>query len=317
LPDTQFSDSLEVGLEIPCDLHAVLQIADGGGQQDGIPESSAVGHGCDVTNNPTHDLVSSVADVHRRHVSSICRLQLLAEVARLGLGYATVVREVEVVQGLRRDKPIFDQLETYAQQQSPHFYDLHALVTVRLWSVLEAFVHDICCLLLAKVPSARQQEAVTKLKAPVVLILDSGEQEQAEYLCELLDSSCSAALKPGVGRFEAVLGALGYGGPVHDVVRRELFHCSKLRNCIVHNDAIVDSQLVKACPWWAGTESTRAGITSQMSQKHLYAVCWYMMEIQRRVLPSDFPQMDKLREEQQSCIQIIEQGGCPGKLPFA
>ncbi len=261
--------------------------------------------------------IESIAEIHFRHAASIQRLQLLAEVARLGLGYAQVVRDIAGLQGLANDKPLFDQLETYAKQQSPDFFDLHALVAVRLWSILETFVHDICCFLLEKVPSVRQLPNVSKLKAPIIEFLDSDSQEQADYLYELLDSSCSAALKPGAGRFEAVLSLLGYGGPVNKQVRDALFHCSKLRNCIAHNDGIVDRQLVKACPWWKGTEGTRVGITAAMSHKHLYAACWYMMEVQRRILPPDFDRMDKLVEEQEAYIDSIEKGGTAGQFPFA
>jgi len=143
--------------------------------------------------------IESIAELHFRHAASLQRLQLLGEVARLGLGYAQVVRDIEGLKGLPKDKPLFDELETYAKQQSPDFFDLHALVTVRLWSVLEAFVHDMCCFLLEKVPSVRQLPGVSKLKAPIIEFLDSDSQEQADYLCELLDSSCSAALKPGAG----------------------------------------------------------------------------------------------------------------------
>lgn len=246
-----------------------------------------------------------------RHAGAIGRLQLLAELARLGREYVPVLKMID------KHKPMVDHLERYAKEQSPDFFDLHALVTVRLWSILEAFVHDISCFLLEKVPSVREQESVAKLKGPIVQFLRSGTQEQADYLYESLESSCSAALKQGVGRFEAVLSGLGYGGPVDDRVRHALYHCSKLRNCIVHNDGIVDRQLVAGCPWWKGTEGTRVGITAQMSQKHLYAVCWYMMEVQRRILPPDFERMDKLVQEQASYIAGIEKGGNPGQYPFA
>ncbi len=261
--------------------------------------------------------IESIAEIHCRHAASLHRLQLLGEVARLGLGYAQVVRDIEGLQGLPKNNPLLDQLETYARQQSPDFFDFHALVTVRLWSILEVFVHDMCCFLLEKVPSVRQLPGVSKLKGPITEFLNADSQEQADYLYELLESSCSAALKPGAGRFEAVLSLLGYGGPVNKQVRDALFHCSKLRNCIAHNDGIVDRQLVKACPWWKGTEGTRVGITAAMSQKHFYATCWYMMEVQRRILPPDFERMDKLVEEQESYIDCIEKGGTPGRFPFA
>ena len=246
-----------------------------------------------------------------RHSHAIGRLQLLAELARLGRDYVPVLRMID------KNKPMVGHLEQYAKEQSPDFYDLHALVTVRLWSILEAFVHDICCFLLEQVPAVRERKEVGKLKAPIVEFLDSSSQERADYLYELLNSSCAAALKPGVGRFESVLSALGYGGPVEDKVRDALYHCSRLRNCIVHNDGIVDKKLVDGCPSWGGTEGTRICITAVMSQKHLYAVCWYMMEIQRRILPPNFDQMDKLVEEQASYIKNIESDPIPGMYPFA
>ncbi len=246
-----------------------------------------------------------------RHSHAIGRLQLLAELARLGRDYVPVLRMID------KDKPSIGHLEQYAKEQSPNFYDLHALVTVRLWSILEAFVHDICCLLLEKVPAVRARREVTKLKAPIVEFQDSSSQERADYLYEVLDSSCSAALKPGVGRFESVLSALGYGGPVEDKVRDALYRCSRLRNCIVHNDGIVDKKLVDGCPWLAGTEGTRVGITAAMSHKHLYAVFWYMMEIQRRLLPPNIDRRDELVEEQASYIKMIESDPIPGTYPFA
>jgi hypothetical protein len=177
-------------------------------------------------------------------------------------------------------------------------------------------VHDTCCFLLERVPAVREQEAVAKLKGPIVKFLSSSGQEQADYIYELLESSCSAALKPGVGRFEAVLSSLGYGGPVEDKVRDALYHCSRLRNCIAHNDGIVDRNLVAGCPWWKGTEGTRVGITSGMSRKHFYAVCWYMMEIERRILPPDFERMPQLLDEQRSYINAISEGGNPHAYPF-
>lgn len=97
-----------------------------------------------------------------RHASALGRLQLLFEVARLGRDYVPVLKMID------GDKPGLPALEAYAKEQSPEFYDLHALVTVRMWSILEAFVRDISCLLLAHVPAVREQDAVSRLKGPIV-----------------------------------------------------------------------------------------------------------------------------------------------------
>jgi|SRR5882724_5383946 len=255
-------------------------------------------------------LVLAIGGIHARHAHALGRLQLLAEVARLGRDYIPVLRTIDA------KKPGLPALEAYAKEQSPDFFELHALVTVRLWSILEAFVHDLSCFLLATVPAVREQEAVEKLKGSIIKFLNSSRQEQADYLYELLESSCSAALKSGVGRFEAVLSLLGYGGAVEETVREALYHCSKLRNCIVHNDGIVDRDLIAGCSWWKGTEGTRVGITASMSHKHFYAVCWYMMEIERRVLPPDFERMPKLMEDQRGFLGALAKGGNPGGYPF-
>lgn len=255
------------------------------------------------------DPTESIGAIHTRHAAALGRLQLLFEVARLGRDYVPVLRMID------GGKPALPALEAYAKEQSPEFFDLNALVTVRMWSILEAFVHDLSCLLLANVPAVREQEAVAKLKGPILKFLNSSSQEQADYLYELIESSCSAALKPGVGRFEGVLSMLGYGGPVDDGVRDALFHCSKLRNCIAHNDGIVDRNLIEACPWWKGTEGTRVGITASMLRKQFYAICWYMLEIERRVLPPSFERLPQLLAEQQKHLSEMANGASRG-YPF-
>jgi hypothetical protein len=215
------------------------------------------------------------------------------------------------------DKPMVGHLEKYAEEQSADFYDLYSLVAVRLWSILEAFIHDVSCFVLEHVPAVRERKEIAKLKAPIVEFLNSTSQEQADYLYELIDSNCSGALKPGVGRFEAVLDSLGYGGPVDATVRDEIYHLNRLRNCIVHNDGIVDRQLVKTCPWWKGTEGTRVGITAAMSRKFLFAISWYMMEVERRMLPPDFDRLDKLEEEKKHFLAELAAPHVPGRYPFA
>lgn len=113
-----------------------------------------------------------------------------------------------------------------------------------------------------------------------------------------------------------MLSSLGYGGPVNDDVRDALFHCSKLRNCIAHSDGIVDRNLVSACPWWKGTEGTRVGITASRSRKHFRAICWYMMEIQRRILPPDFERMPELLDEQRVHLEGVTKDEAATSYPF-
>lgn len=254
--------------------------------------------------------VRRLATIHLCHAHAIGRLQLLAEVARLGRDYVPVLRHLGSHSGT------IDALEDYVKTQHPDFYDLHSLVSIKLWSILEAFVRDVCCFLIETVPSVRNRDALQKLKAPIIQFLQSSSQEQADFLYETIETSCSASLKPGVGRFEAVLSDLGYGGPVHDRVRAELYHLSRLRNCIVHNDGLVDKKLISACPQWKGTEGTRVGITAKMSQLHLFSVGWYMLEVMRRISNQAGIPPQPWEAEQTKYLDLLLKGGLPGKFPF-
>ncbi|QDT45434.1 hypothetical protein Pan241w_55540 [Gimesia alba] len=236
---------------------------------------------------------------------------MLAEVARLGRDYIPVLKTIA------KEKPSTSPLEKYAEEQSPNFYDLYALVAIRLWSILEAYIRDISCHVIEHVPEVRQRKEFSKLKAPIVDFLNTTNQEQADYLYELIEANCTGALKSGVGRFEAVLSSLGYDGPVDDTVRDELYHLSRLRNCIAHNDGIVDKKLIGGCPWWKGNEGTRVGITAAMARKFLYAVSWYMLEVERRALPSNFDHLDKLEKKQTEYLQELNSEYIPGRFPFS
>lgn len=251
-----------------------------------------------------------------KHSHSLGRLQLFAEVARLGFHYATIVREVERSHNLP-DKPLHDSLEAYVELQSPDFYDLHAFACIRIWSTIEAFVSDVACFSLRTIPEVKQSSALAKLKGPLIEYASASEPRQAELMFQLLESQVNAPLKAGVGRFEATLKSLGLGGGVHQRVRDALYDCSNYRNCIVHNDGIIDHALVTAIPVFESVKGTRLGITPKDARRFLYAAFWYMLEIQRRIVPDDFDGLTILRSEQAQYLDWLDSGGpSPTSLPF-
>ena len=66
---------------------------------------------------------------------------------------------------------------------------------------------------------------------------------------ELLEQDIGARLKPGAGRFECVLEALGFQGGVQESLRRDLVEFRATRNVLVHNAGVVDLKFKKTCPW--------------------------------------------------------------------
>lgn len=252
-----------------------------------------------------------------RHSSSIGRLQLFAEVCRLGFQYVPVLPELDRFYGkdtASSDSPI----QKYANDQSETLFDLHNLMSVRIWGILEAFVSDIASFLIQS-GAAKFNDKAVKTKIPLSLMLKSDTSEYAEALLGALEQSVDASLKPGVGRFEATLDLLGASGSVDSNVRSALFKCSKIRNCIVHKDSIVDQALVDAIPELKDSVGKRVGVTWIRAREFFYAACWYILEIQERLIPDEAPPriLEQIRAAKVSMITGLENASAnPSSLPF-
>lgn len=262
------------------------------------------------------DKIESLAHIAIRHGAAIGRLQLFGEVARLGFSYANVVADVEHVQGLPR-KALHDQLEEYVGVQIPDLYDLYSLVVVRLWSILEAYVDDVCALLLTCLSPENLSEKMKRVRIPIELALSEPSEERTEGIIGAIQNSVGAQLKSGVGRFEEMLQILDLGGAVNTGVKNALFELSKYRNCIVHSDGIIDTDLCTAIPVFRNVKGTRLGVTAKEARQFLFAILWYFIEIQRRLLPTDFAGLPNLLKEQDNYLErMANPMKYPTQIPF-
>lgn len=263
---------------------------------------------------------SNLPDLSRlagKHTSSLWRLQLFAEVCRLGFRYATVLPDIDRLHG-KEVGGGQDQIQKYVAEQGETLFDLHNFASVRMWGILEAYVGDVSTFLI-KTESARFSDKASKTRVPISLITNRSSGEYAEALISSLEQSVDASFKAGIGRFESVLGLLGASGAVDERVKDALFCCSKIRNCIVHNDSIIDSALATAIPELSENVGRRVGVTWLKAREFLYASCWYIVDIQERLIPAEARQeiKDQLRDAKENFLNRLDAvAENPASLPF-
>lgn len=180
----------------------------------------------------------------------------------------------------QRDEKLKQFAEREAAKGNPYLF---GLAIIRLWSILEAAVKFILLESLKSTKFHEYGQDLTTLSVPLVEFLQASDEERAELILERLNQRISSALKPGMGRFEAPLAAVGRGGGVADSVRRAILELSEVRNILVHRNGIADRKLLEMCPWLQ-LETGQPHLPSYQDF-HIYqsAVFWYILELERRV----------------------------------
>jgi len=145
-----------------------------------------------------------------------------------------------------------------AQEIECGFPTLHAHTVVALWGALDALVSDLMTSALLNEPSVLAGERFARIKVPLAEYERLGAEGRMAFLAAEVARAINADLKPGVGKFEALLENIGLAGAVDDAVRRNLLEMSEVRNLLVHRAGIVDSRFAAACPW----------LTPKLGDKH-------------------------------------------------
>lgn len=219
-------------------------------------------------------------------------LDLFLELALEGYSFAesaNVIRKILAESDMSFDgedaKTRSQELEAFATNERELGRPfLFGLATVRLWSILEALVEDIVVCSIVDEPAVSEREPLFRLKGPLVAFARQSQEERADTLYNMLEESVAARFKKGVGRFEAVLGALGLDGGISDSVRRTLLELSEIRHAVAHRNGLIDRKLKGACPWIDGEVGERIRFSPKRFYAYSSAVRWYSIELSRRVI---------------------------------
>lgn len=232
------------------------------------------------------------------HFESIIDLGHFVDLVMAGFSYAQVAQRMSDFverQRKRRDEPTsaaeleeqkrrHEELAEFSRvQESRGFPYLYSTASVRLWSILEAFVDDVLEFMLANLTPEKASSDLLSVEGSLLEFSMMSSEDQAIYLLARVKEMLSSRLKLGVGRFEAPLGYVGLSGGVNDAVRRSLFELSEVRNIVVHKNSSADSRLIENCPWMNLEIGEPIDITREVYEIYVQASLWYLVEMGERM----------------------------------
>ena len=130
-----------------------------------------------------------------------------------------------------------------------NFSSIASQSIIVLWGALEAAVRDFSVNWLLAFPHLLEKPSISSIKVRLGDFLSLTDDDRARFIIAELERSVAAKLKPGVGRFEAVLEQIDLAGGISDKIRRDILELSAIRNVLVHNAGHADAKFLKLCPW--------------------------------------------------------------------
>ena len=160
---------------------------------------------------------------------------------------------------------------------------LHSQAVVSLWTSLEDLVRTFLATWLANEPSAKQVDAIAKLKMSLGEYERLEEEERCLYAVELLERELQSPLRHGVSRFESLLQPFELSGKIDSEVQKHIYELYHVRNVLVHRRGIADKKLVESCPWLGLAPGDEVVVTHNMYGRYSKAVMTYVVELIQRV----------------------------------
>lgn len=195
-------------------------------------------------------------------------------------------------------------------QEKEGFPFLYNLVSVRAWSILEAFVDDFFILFLSENFETLNNDTFTKIKGSLIDFVFMPRTAQVEYLFDLIKLEYKINTRIGINRFEGLLKLIKHDGEVNEIVARHIYELSQVRNVIVHRNGKADNRLIDNCPWLNLTIGQQVNLDGLMYTRYLKSVYWYVLEIFDRHFTktnrNEFKQyLQNLKDEQIKTIQEL------------
>ncbi|MSS71104.1 MAG: hypothetical protein EXS64_06420 [Candidatus Latescibacteria bacterium] len=132
---------------------------------------------------------------------------------------------------------------------------------------------------------------------------------------DFLKQNINTNLKPGIGRFESILGKLGLGGEVPDRIRRIMFELSEKRNVLIHCNGKADSRIIKRCLWLNLSVGDEVRISRKDFGRYIQSAHWYLLELIVRLNrptisddPQDIDSLQKHEELRDFILSSLESG---------
>lgn len=217
------------------------------------------------------------------YIRDIKELDAFSEVADFGTDYLYNIRIDEDADYSESNNNVIErtkEIKNFASiQEREGFPYLYNLVSVRAWSILEAFVDDFFILYLSENFENLNNDTFTKIKGSLIDFVFMQRPEQVEYLFDLIKLEYKINTKIGINRFEGLLKLIKHDGEVNDIVAKHIYELSQIRNVIVHRNGRADYRLIDNCPWLNLSKGQQIKLDGLMFTRYLKSIYWYVLEL--------------------------------------
>jgi len=178
-----------------------------------------------------------------------------------------------------------EKLDLIQNKREEYMQSLYAQGFVYLWAVLESYIKQLLATLIDFDKEILEKQAFSSVKMPMSEFFELDDDERPLFLANLIITSLSSGkgAKYGIDKFESYLKAFELDGPLNDKDKQNILMLHHFRNCIVHNDSVVDARLSKNCGWLQYKTGDRLIIKEENFRGCEDSVLVYIHEIYYRV----------------------------------
>ncbi len=128
------------------------------------------------------------------------------------------------------------------------FPGLYAQFITHIWGSFEELIRSLLAAWLRHGAPATTWDQIRNLKIHVD-DANSLDEDGSFFIINSLEYKLGTRKRPGIGRFDALLGIFGASPKVEDDTRKALLELYYVRNILVHKRGLADRRFVEGCPW--------------------------------------------------------------------
>lgn len=166
------------------------------------------------------------------------------------------------------------------------FPTLHAHSLLGLWGALECFIEDVFLACIDNEPGLLASESFAKIKLPVATAFATDHAERDAAILLATSQAVGGDLGQGVGRFERLLGTVGFSGSVPEKVATAIYEAQQIRNVWAHRGGLADRRFIDACPHLGFAHGQRVNVDGDLFMRLMHGMHMYGVVVLNRGLLS-------------------------------
>lgn len=177
------------------------------------------------------------------------------------------------------DEFVDEKADMISEKHHEYIKSMYRQGIVYLWTSLESFIKDLILELIKFDNSYLSSEELSNINIPMSEYFSFDSEDKIDYLADLIYEKTKSSRQRGINRFEGYLKAFDLDGPFNTNHKTNIFILHQIRNCVIHNDSIVDRKFYENCKQLGYDIGDEITISQEEYRKYERSVLAYIMEV--------------------------------------